>query len=382
MASGGKRAGVLLACALGALVAPHDIANAQQASRARLAQVERDRTAASAEATRLRQQANATRAEIAGLNARLVEAGERRAESEAALADAEARLAELRQQAAVDGARYAHDREAFERALIAAAFAGRRADLPAVRAGMVARAAAPAFHADLTLTADALERARIRDGQIAAEEETLAAAQQAIDAERADVVALLTQRRAAQASLSADADAADRRARLLASEAHNLRDLMQRVAAHRPATRRGSLSATLPASWIMPAQGRIVRAFGAQVAGGPPAQGVTLSTRANAQVRAPANATIAYAGLFRSYGQVLILNVDGGYAIVFTGLGTVRAQRGETVLAGQPVGEMAASDTPVPELYVEVRRDGRPIDPARWLSARGLASEPSAQSPG
>jgi septal ring factor EnvC (AmiA/AmiB activator) len=87
-------------------------------------------------------------------------------------------------------------------------------------------------------------------------------------------------------------------------------------------------------------------------------------------VVSPASGEVAYAGLFRSYGQVLILNLDGGYALVLTGMETVRARVGEAVLAGQPVGEMSASDTPAPELYVEVRRQGRPINPARWLSAR------------
>lgn len=382
MASGAWRIGALLACAVGALAVSHD-ALAQQTSRARLAQVERDRSAATAEATRLRRQADAARTEIANLNNRLVEAGQRRAASEAALADAEERLAALRAQANVDAARYQRDRSVFESALMAAAFSQRRTDLPAVRAGQLARAAAPAIQADLSTTAQALADARRRNEEIAQEELALADAQQAIDVERADVIALLTQRRALQTSLDASADAADRRAQQLAREARNLRELTQRLAAARP---RGSTPRStaepLPADWVVPANGRITRQFGTRVAGGPPAQGATVSTRPGAQVVAPANGRVAYAGLFRSYGQVLILNLDGGYAIVLTGLGTVRAQHGDTVLAGQPIGEMTVSDTPAPELYVEVRRDGRPVDPARWLSARGLASEPNGQSPG
>ncbi|HVZ99697.1 MAG TPA: peptidoglycan DD-metalloendopeptidase family protein [Caulobacterales bacterium] len=382
MASGAQRLAALLACAMGALAVSHD-AMAQQSSRARLAQVERDRTAASAEAARLRRQGEAARAEIASLNNRLVEAGRRRAASEAALADAEQRLAALRAQADIDAARYARDRAAFESALITAALAERRMDLPAVRAGQVAGAAAPVLHADLAATAQALANARRRDAEIAEEERALADAQQAIDAERADVIVLLNQRRALRASLDADAEAAERRVRQLAREARNLRELTERLAAAQQ--RRGaarSAAEPLPASWILPASGRITRAFGVRVAGGPPSQGVTITTRPGAQVLAPANGRVAYAGVFRSYGQVLILNLDGGYAIVFTGLGAVRAQHGEGVLAGQPIGEMTVSDTAAPELYVEVRRDGRPVDPARWLSARGLASEPSGRSPG
>jgi septal ring factor EnvC (AmiA/AmiB activator) len=54
---------------------------------------------------------------------------------------------------------------------------------------------------------------------------------------------------------------------------------------------------------------------------------------------------------------------------------SLRARTGERVTAGQIVGEMSASATPAPELYVEVRRDGRTVDPGGWLQARGVATQ-------
>ncbi|MES1200096.1 MAG: peptidoglycan DD-metalloendopeptidase family protein [Pseudomonadota bacterium] len=356
-------------------------ATAQQSTRARLARVEHDRSAAAAEAQRLRRQAANTQSEINALNARLVDAGRRRAAAEAAMLDAEQRLADLRQEAAAEAVRQRHDQRALEAALIAAAFAERDIDLSAQHAGVFARAAAPSIRADLEASDQALDRARQHNDQIAEEEAALAEAQQAIDAERTDVAALLTQRRALQISLAANADAAEQRARQLAAQARSLRELAQRVAPqgrHSPSTG----SDVIPASWTPPASGVIRRSFGASASGGPASQGVTLRTHGGAQVLAPASARVAYAGLFRSYGQVLILNLDGGYAVVLTGLGTIRVRVGEEVLAGQPVGEMSVSDTPAPDLYVEVRRNGRPIDPARWLSARGLANEAVRESPG
>jgi septal ring factor EnvC (AmiA/AmiB activator) len=131
----------------------------------------------------------------------------------------------------------------------------------------------------------------------------------------------------------------------------------------------------VPAAWQAPAQGAIVRNYGARDPGGPAAQGVTVRTQTSAQVVAPAAAEVAYAGSFRSYGNVLILNVDGGYALVLTGLDSMRVRVGETVREGQLVGIMSARATPAPELYVEVRRGGQPVDPGRWLSARGLTAE-------
>jgi murein DD-endopeptidase MepM/ murein hydrolase activator NlpD len=275
-----------------------------------------------------------------------VESARRRSAAEAAAADAERRLAALRLRAESDGARYRHDRDAFEAALIAAALADRRGDREAVRAGLFARALAPDLNRRMHASADALDEA-------------------------------------VQSSLSRDAAEAERRARRFAAEARNLRELAQRVAAGR---RRGNGSGSgadiVPAAWLAPAAGRISREFGERVAEGPAAQGVALRTRAGAQVVAPANGEVAYAGLFRSYGEVLILDLDGGYALVLAGLGATRVRAGERVQAGQPIGEMSVSDTAAPELYVEVRRDGRPINPARWLGSRGVAAEHVAGGPG
>jgi septal ring factor EnvC (AmiA/AmiB activator) len=195
-------------------------------------------------------------------------------------------------------------------------------------------------------------------------------------------VALTARRRAAQAQLAGDAAAAERRARALAAEARSLRELAQRAAANARARPGGGSAgpSVIPAAWVVPAEGSITRGFGARDGAGAPSQGVILRTRAGAQVVSPAAGEVTYAGVFRSYGQVLILNLDGGYALVLTGLHTIRTRVGETVRAGQPVGEMTASDTPAPELYVEVRRDGRAVDPGRWLNGRGTTAGPNVRA--
>jgi septal ring factor EnvC (AmiA/AmiB activator) len=370
MAHGAIRAGALAMLA-GVLAVCVGAASAQPART--LTQVERDRTAQATRAERLRAQAVAARDEVATLDRRLVLSSQRRTEAEAAAADAELRLAALRLRMDADGARYQHGRDAFESALIAAAFAERRVEHRATRIGQFARAAAPTLRQDVARSAQSLADARVLDAAIAEEQRTLFAAQAAIDEERAELVTLLARRRAVQRTLIADATAAERRVRQLAAEARTLRELAERV---QTATRRTAPSTngagTIPAAWLAPAAGSITRAYGERVAGGAAAQGATLRTRSGAQVVAPASGEVAYAGAFRSYGQVLILNLDGGYALVLTGLDAVRARVGERVQAGQSVGEMPSSDTPAPELYVEVRRDGQPINPARWLTARGV----------
>ncbi len=380
MMRGAKRARALVACAAGALAVL--LTGAADAQTRTVSQVERDRRAETARAERLRDQAAAARREARALDARLTEAGRRRSEAEAAAAAAEERLAALRDQINIEQDRRLHARDALERALVNAAFARRRIDPSAARANILARALAPEVSARERNAAQSLTEARTLEAAIHEEQRILADAQAAIDGERGEIVMLLARRRSAEAQYANDARAADRRVRTLAAEARTLRDLANRVQpASAPRAGGGSSGATsIPAAWLAPTSGRIARAYGVREGQGAAAQGVLLATRASAQVVSPAAGEVAYAGVFRSYGQVLILNLDGGYAVVLTGLHTISARVGDRVSAGQPVGEMSASATPAPELYVEVRRNGQAVDPGRWLTARGLAADQSIRA--
>lgn len=375
MARGAKRARVLAAFAA-TLVLLIGTADAQTQRTA--AQAERDRRAEAQRAERLRTQANNAQREIGALDTRLVEATRRRQETEAAAEAARQRLTSVQDHINAESGAEIRARSAFESSIIAAAFAQRRVEPRSVRASIVARALAPAYQAEQRRSAQALALARQDENAITTEQSVLADAQAAIAHERGDIVTLLAQRRSVQTRLSREATAAERRVRQLASEARSLRELAQRVQRtnrRQPGTPAPSGPSVVPASWGAPVQGQITRNYGARTAGGPAAQGVTVRTNSGAQVVSPASGEVAYAGSFRSYGNVLILNLDGGYALVLTGLDTINVRVGETVRAGQTVGQMAATAASAPELYVEVRRGDQPVDPGRWLSARGLTAE-------
>ncbi|MGL5734010.1 MAG: murein hydrolase activator EnvC family protein, partial [Beijerinckiaceae bacterium] len=109
------------------------------------------------------------------------------------------------------------------------------------------------------------------------------------------------------------------------------------------------------------------------------ARGMTIAGRSGAIVTAPADAWVAYAGPFRSFGHLLILNAGGGYYILLAGMERMTVELGQFVIAGEPVammGKTAAqavsqpaaggADTNQPVLYVEFRKDGASIDPAPW----------------
>ncbi len=130
----------------------------------------------------------------------------------------------------------------------------------------------------------------------------------------------------------------------------------------------------------LPVSGRKTRAFGHVDEAGVTAFGDTVRTQSGAIVTAPSDATVLYAGPFRSYGQLLILDAGGGYHVVLAGLGRISVSQGQPVLAGEPVGAMAetrvasasatGSVNAQPELYIEFRKDQKPVDPAPWWQAR------------
>jgi len=86
---------------------------------------------------------------------------------------------------------------------------------------------------------------------------------------------------------------------------------------------------------------------------------------------------VVYAGPFRSYGQLLIINAGGGYHILLAGMSRIDVSLGQFVLAGEPIAVMgraaapgsSGEDSSRPVLYVEFRKDGRPVDPGPWWAA-------------
>ncbi len=127
-----------------------------------------------------------------------------------------------------------------------------------------------------------------------------------------------------------------------------------------------------------PVNGVKLKEFGAPDGHGGLEKGLSIATRAGAQVTAPADGWVVYAGAFRSYGQLLILNVGGGYHVLLAGMDRISVDLGQFVLTGEPVAVMGsgshiaailATGSSQPVLYIEFRKDGVPVDPGPWWAA-------------
>ncbi|MDP4023064.1 peptidoglycan DD-metalloendopeptidase family protein [Methylobacterium sp. NEAU 140] len=278
--------------------------------------------------------------------------------------------------------------------------------LAAIRTSMLLGAVVPELRGEVdTLAADLTEMVRLR-GLIAKDKEGLAADLARWASEQQRLQALVAARRARQAEIESGLAAERRRAVELGAQAKSLKDLLDRVEGEVSAAARAADEAKAAAEREVratrerfaaagvrdpvrlapkvrfaeargevprPAVGRLVRGFNQPDGNGGITRGVSFATRPKAVVSAPADGWVKFAGPFRSYGRLLIIDAGDGYYLLLAGMDQISVEVGQFVLAGEPVGGMgdgAPGADGDPTLYVEFKKDGGSIDPEPWW-ARG-----------
>lgn len=136
----------------------------------------------------------------------------------------------------------------------------------------------------------------------------------------------------------------------------------------------------LQAKLDYPVAGDVLRRFGEADGTGHDSQGLTLAANPGALVTAPSDGWIVFAGTFRSYGRMIILNAGAGYHLVLSGMDRVNVREGQFVVAGEPLAVMGEKrvasvnaltlETDKPTLYIEFRKNGKPVDSRPWWSAK------------
>ena len=242
-----------------------------------------------------------------------------------------------------------------------------------VRGLIVVERLVPAVRSRAAAAAGAAEESRRLRAEGAARRAELAAARAVLADEQARLGALLERKSRLQAEAAAERSAETAAAAALAARAGDAGELADSIAiaraeaarppdAARPAAAARPEGSSLP--W--PAHGAVSARFGDE-SRGERSRGISIDTAAGAQVVAPDDGDIVFAGPFRSYGQLLIIAHGGGYHSLMAGLARIDGLVGQRVLAGEPVGVMGAEPGRAPALYVEVRRGGGPVDPIPWL---------------
>jgi septal ring factor EnvC (AmiA/AmiB activator) len=276
--------------------------------------------------------------------------------------------------------------------------------LQAVRTAIMLGAVVPELREEANaLAGDLTELVRLRK-EIVAEREQLSGQLAVQGREQLRLNMLIDERQKRQGAAEQALAGARQHAADLARQVDNLKDLIAKLEqALPPAARQARLDARTiaedatrpdlaalkdpgrmaPAVSFAAARGHLqlpvngvrIREFGAADGIGGTQKGLSIATRSSAEITAPCDGWVVYAGPFRSYGQLLILNAGGGYHVLLAGMERISVDLGQFVLTGEPVAVMGsgsqvsaavATGAKQPVLYVEFRKDGTPIDPSPW----------------
>ena len=343
----------------------------------------------------LKRKAAVLQRELGGLQRQLITAAAALQDHEAKVSDLEAGLEYLRREEKAKIRNLERNHGQFARVLMALERLARRppealivhplsaADM--LRSAILLRAAVPRIE----------QRADRLRGEVQALAETrrhldkrrgeLVAASASMEEERGRLDALLSKKKETRRQTVSESKKLERRARSMARQARSMRELLKRLLAKRLEKEKDSASpspgavvTSPPAHSIKqargtlpyPAVGRLVERYGQASATGLTRKGIVIETRAGAQVVAPHGGRVVFAGRFRGYGQLLIIEHGEGYHSLLAGLDRIDNTIGQMVSAGEPVGIMGKPKGQKPTLYVELRRNGQPINPLPWLAAR------------
>jgi septal ring factor EnvC (AmiA/AmiB activator) len=354
------------------------------------------------------------------LNAQLIDVSARVRGIETKVDDAEARLRPLdAREAQIRDSLSSRTAEITE-VLSALQRAGRRAPpallvtpedaLKSLRTAMLLGSIVPEMRARAQqLVSDLGELVTLRK-TIAAERDQLALDRDKIKEDQTRLASLINERQKKQSAAEKDMEAESSHAIALASQVDSLQGLISKVELDVKSAAKAAATADLrgaPAALndgklnlaalkdpgrlspalafasakgllALPVNGAKIREFGGSDGVGGVEKGISLASRPGAQVTTPCDGWVVYAGPFRSYGQLLILNAGGGYHVLIAGMERISVSIGQFVLTGEPVATMGstsqiasvlATNATQPVLYIEFRKDGTPIDPGPWWAA-------------
>jgi len=277
--------------------------------------------------------------------------------------------------------------------------------LQSLRTAMLLGAVVPELRTRAAKLANDLGELVALRKMITGERDRLAVNRDSLKGDQTRLAALIDERQRQQASIERDMEAEGARAIALSRQADSLQGLIAKMeqdvrsAAKAAAAANQQIgsgktdpaalknpSRTSPAIafasakglFKLPVNGTKIRDFGGSDGAGGVQRGISLATRPGAQVTTPCDGWVVYAGPFRSYGQLLILNAGGGYHVLIAGMERISVNIGQFVITGEPVATMGtrsqvasilAANASQPVLYIEFRKDGTPIDPGPWWAA-------------
>jgi len=341
-------------------------AHAQSA--AELQRIEAELAAQQDEAARLAAEENNTQTNLQTLQQRLVSATaeltsqqEQATQLEDSLGDLQSDIAHKQAQLATDRAHLAD--------LVAGLVQSSRQPPDMLQPGSEAKrrqAVMSAMAADIqarqTAVTQTLQRLEKLQQQAAGQQTKLAQRQEKLLQQQQQLEQLIDERQGKLKQTAAEKSAAEQQRAALAEEAKDLRQLIEKIS-HRPGNFANQPSQSLPEGWRLPVAGRIMRGYGDKDTYGVASDGLMLSAPPKSPIVAPHAGKVAFAGPFRGYGQIVILQHERDYHSFIAGFDVLNVVLGQSLAAGEPLGLLPDKKGAKPELYFELRHKGEAVNP-------------------
>ena len=261
-----------------------------------------------------------------------------------------------------------------------------------MRSSVLLRGSAHALEGRAQIIRQSIEDINRQKEIIAAHLSDLEKENQALANQQEEMKILSQQKSEMYSKLSVQSKEAQEKAKVLASQANNLKDLLEKLEKQKELQRRqlaekerlsreraadeireaknNNISPSTEFSkakgkLVRPARGPVVTKFHDELSKGVVSNGIDIKTVAKAQVIAPFDGTVMFAGPFKNFANLLIIDHGEGYTSLLSGLAETDIKVGQILLAGEPVGTMPANNNN--KLHMEIRKDNHPVDPSDWM---------------
>ncbi len=368
-----------------------------------LNQIERQLKERAAEEARLKDEADARRKEVAALRNRMIETADALQDAEKRIREITVEISRLETEAAmIEGSLKAEQETLSD--VLAALLSIERSRPPALvvkpndaagaaRTAMLLADVAPQLEARAAVLKDSLAKLKTVRDELAKEKADFERTNEEVETRRSMLAELLEEKQKESRVAQRMAAAAQSETAALAARATSLREVLSRLqrlarevtprlkpprvqpdtpARPRPAlvarpdpVRPAKPFASAKGALKPPVVGNVIGRFGAQRPEGGKFDGLRFSVADKAIVTAPFEGKISFARPWGTVGNLIVLDVGGGYFILLMRVGAILVEEGQSVKAGEPVADMAGAGA---QMDLEIRKDGKPVNPSLWLS--------------
>ena len=380
--------------------------NKTSVSAAEVAKAEAEAKKASQEKQRLEQQAQKVKNELNGINQKMIAAAKKIQNGEDEVRKKQEELEQLQKNLNESEIKFAAEHSMLTDTLSAlqslalrpseAILAQPLSPVEVMRGSILLRSSVHSLRERAEIIRKGIEDINSQKQAIAKHLEDLEKENKQLAEQHAEMKKMSQQKSQMYSQISTQSKEAQQKAAALASQAGNLRDLLdklekqkalqqkqmaekQRLARERaadkvrqdkgiaPAPTAGSVNfAKAKGKLSRPARGPILTQFHQEMSKGVVSNGIDIKTASNAQVIAPYDGTVMFAGPFKNFANLIIIDHGDGYTSLLSGLEETDAEVGQTLLAGEPVGNMPSGNNA--KLHMEIRQNNRPLNPAEWMS--------------